>query len=256
MPTTLTGLLLFIVLLLPGFAYVVGRERYGPERHPSAFRETVAIVVTSVISEIAVLILFAIARSLWPSVTPDVGKLVRGGSAYLRDNYRELAIWGIGLLALAVALAYASSTPAVRQVAAKLPFLGPYAHERGGSAWWQLFRYEVKGRDVYVGCVLDDGSYVGGRLKTWNKSADDDPDREFVLMAPIIYRPPEDDEERNYPVSGLSVAARRIVTLFVSYMDKDRVTSSSVEAAGEAAQAPMASDQASPAPGLSSRLPA
>src|SRR5215472_17558394 len=150
MPTTLTGLLLFIVLLLPGFAYAVGRERYGPERHPSAFRETAAVVVTSVISEIAVLILFALARSFWPSVTPDVGKLVRGGSAYLRANYREFAIWGIGLLALAVVLAYAASTPVGRKAAASVPFL--FAKEQGGSAWWQLFRVQVKDRDVWVGC--------------------------------------------------------------------------------------------------------
>jgi hypothetical protein len=32
MPTTLTGLLLFAVLLLPGFAYLVGKERAGTER--------------------------------------------------------------------------------------------------------------------------------------------------------------------------------------------------------------------------------
>lgn len=44
MPTTLTGLLLFVVFLLPGFAYLVGKERNGTERQTSPFRETVAVV--------------------------------------------------------------------------------------------------------------------------------------------------------------------------------------------------------------------
>ncbi|MFG1855996.1 DUF6338 family protein [Actinomadura geliboluensis] len=39
MPTSFTGLLLFVVLLLPGFTYQVGKERSGgtsvPRRSPS-----------------------------------------------------------------------------------------------------------------------------------------------------------------------------------------------------------------------------
>ena len=72
MPTTLTGLLLFVVLLLPGFAYLVGKERHGTERRLSPFRETVAIVAASVTSELFVLTVFAGIRALWPSRAPDV----------------------------------------------------------------------------------------------------------------------------------------------------------------------------------------
>jgi uncharacterized membrane protein len=57
-PTTLTGLLLFVVLLLPGFAYLVGKERHGTERSLSPFRETVAVVAASITSELVVLGLF------------------------------------------------------------------------------------------------------------------------------------------------------------------------------------------------------
>src|SRR5260370_41584035 len=102
MRTALTGLLRFVILLLPGFAYLVGKERGGTERHSSPFRESVAIVAASVTCEITVLILFAVARWLWPSSTPDTGALVRGGSAYMRTHYREFATWGTILLALAV----------------------------------------------------------------------------------------------------------------------------------------------------------
>jgi hypothetical protein len=67
MPTTLTGLLIFVVLLLPGFAYLVGKERHGTERHTSPFRETIAVVAASVTSELAVLGVFAATRAAFPS---------------------------------------------------------------------------------------------------------------------------------------------------------------------------------------------
>ena len=95
-PTTLTGLLLFVVLLLPGFAYLVGKERHGTERRLSPFRETVAIVAASVTSELFVLIVFAAIRALWPSRTPDVGALIRDAGSYLRSShvhYQNLAVW-------------------------------------------------------------------------------------------------------------------------------------------------------------------
>jgi hypothetical protein len=47
--------LLFVVLLLPGFAYQVGKERRGIERTTSVLRETAAVVAASVASEIFVL---------------------------------------------------------------------------------------------------------------------------------------------------------------------------------------------------------
>ena len=50
MPTTLTGLLLFVALLLPGFAYLVGKERHGTERRLSPFRETVPWLPASLLS--------------------------------------------------------------------------------------------------------------------------------------------------------------------------------------------------------------
>ncbi|MFD2355366.1 DUF6338 family protein [Nonomuraea ferruginea] len=44
MPTTLSGLLLLVVLLLPGLTYVTVWERRAPNRHVSAFRETSAVI--------------------------------------------------------------------------------------------------------------------------------------------------------------------------------------------------------------------
>lgn len=47
MPTTVSGLLLFVVLLLPGFAYQIGKKRRGSERTTSVLRETAAVVTSA-----------------------------------------------------------------------------------------------------------------------------------------------------------------------------------------------------------------
>jgi Family of unknown function (DUF6338) len=126
-PTTLAGLLLFVVLLLPGFAYLVGKERNGTERHTSPFRETVAIVAASVTSEIAVLVAFAVVRSIWPSRTPDVGAMVRNAGEYLRGDgtasgrYGEVAGWAVSLLAVATVGAYLAANAKLRRALEHLP---------------------------------------------------------------------------------------------------------------------------------------
>ncbi len=237
MPTTLTGLLLFVVLLLPGFAYLVGKERHGTERHASPFRETVAIVAASVTSEIFVLALFGVIRWLWPSGTPDVGRLMRRPGGYLvgtqaaPSHYGIVGIWGLALLGLATIVAYAATVPVVRQLASKLPLIGAYPHDSTVSGWWMLFQKYPEGRPIEVGCVLDDGGYVSGMLASFNTSADDSPERDLVLGAPILYRPPgARDPIPHESASGASITASRIVTMFVGYLEQADVTAAQAEA--------------------------
>jgi Family of unknown function (DUF6338) len=208
MPTTLTGLVLFVVLLLPGFAYLVGKERYGTERVASPFRETVAVVAASVTSELIVLVLFAIVRSLWPGRTPDVWSLIRYPGLYLRGgvgfpgHYREVAGWGVGMLVVAVAFAYLATVPTVRQRVQRLPFVGEYPHDSTVSAWWVLF-------------------------EKWGVG--DSADRELILRGPIRYRPPGDEKTHEYPAGAVCISARRIVAVFVNYADVPSTSSSSEE---------------------------
>jgi Family of unknown function (DUF6338) len=233
MPTTLTGLLLFVVLLLPGFAYLVGKERHGTERHASPFRETVAIVAASVTSEIFVLTLFGVVRWLWPSGTPDVGRLVRTPGSYLAgtqanpSHYGLVGVWGLIALGAATFVAYAATVPSVRRVASNLALIGPYPHDSTVSGWWMLFQKYADGRSIEVGCLLDDGSYVTGMLASFNTSADDSPERDLLLGAPILYQPPGASEPIPYDVSGACISASRIVTMFVAYVESPEVIPSS-----------------------------
>ncbi len=247
MPTTLTGLLLFVVMLLPGFAYLVGKERNGTERRLSPFRETVAIISASVASEVVILLIFAVVRTLWPSETPNVGALLGQGSLYLLGNrthhghYQIFAIWALVLLVCAMLLAYAVTIPRLRRAGGWL--LGPYPHESTVSSWWILFERWRKARAVRVICILDDGSSIRGQFGSFNISADDSPDRDLILMSPLYYSPPGEEDEVPYPVSAVCIAARRIVTMFVNYTAPATATPSSSGAAAAAQAASSAAHQ-------------
>ncbi|MFB8777930.1 DUF6338 family protein [Streptomyces broussonetiae] len=206
MPTDGRGLLLLIVLLLPGLTYVALRDRRSSERRPTAFRESGAVVFCSLVTEFVTLVLFAVLRWLLPGLTPDVGRLVREGGEYARQHYVSLGWWGVGLLAFACGLAAAAS---VRAAA--------HAHPSQMSAWWVLFDGWYPGETVTVGCLLEDGAYLEGRLASFNVSAEDAPDRDLVLMQPLKYRAPGETEAHPLPWSAGCVSASRIVTLFVSY---------------------------------------
>lgn len=239
MPTTLTGLLLFVVLLLPGFAYLVGKERHGTERHTLPFRETIAVVAASVTSEMVVLGLFAIIRWLRPTWTPDVGALIRNGSAYASGHYRVVAAWSFGMLVFATLFAYLATVPGVRRFFKQVlvvghwcfkhipvighrffkrtPVIGTYPHDSTVSAWWLLFERWPGKRDIQVTCTLDDGWAIRGRFQSFNNSADDSPDRDLILKRPIEYRQPAETQWHDFNARYACLSARRIVTLFISY---------------------------------------
>jgi hypothetical protein len=204
-PTTLTGVLLVVVLLLPGLTYSMVRERRSGERRVSPFRETGAVIFGSVIAEIAVLALFAIVRISWPDSTPDVGRLIRDRGSYVVAHYALLAGWAVCLLLLASLLAGLAALLFKR-------------HTSTLSAWSILFGHWHKGHEAHVGCVLEDGAFVEGVIASYNLSPDDLADRDLVLVSPIRYRPPGALETEPYPAGAVCISARKIVTMFVTHL--------------------------------------
>lgn len=101
MPSSFTGLVLFVLLLAPGFTFAAQRERRAPRRQRSAFGETVLLGLTSFLCDIAALLVFGALRATIPDHTPDVGMLVREGRTYFDANYAYITWWVVGLLALA-----------------------------------------------------------------------------------------------------------------------------------------------------------
>lgn len=221
MPTTLTGLILFVILLVPGFAYLVGSERFGVHHRFSPFRELVSIVMASITAEVVVLAVFlALSATSW---TPDVVAFVDDPAAYTRAHPGEVGGWSVGMLLVAAAGAYVSTWPKVRDGMTWLRShrsSSPPVAQRA-SAWYQLFNDLPKGDQVHVALLLDDGSYLDGYLGSFDVAAEDTPDRDLILDAPITYRPAGDTETHPWHASSVAVPARHMTVLAVTYLDPD-----------------------------------
>jgi hypothetical protein len=233
MPNTLTGLLLFVILLLPGFVFVMTFRRVRPERRPSALQETAEIAFVSVLSSLIVLGGFAIVRAFAPTRTPDVSRLIEHPRDYLSEHFPLVVYWSLGLLFAACG------------IAALVGWLIGYrpVHPSVMSSWWTLFEHWQPGTTRHIECLLDDGSYIAGQLGDWSTLGDDSPDRDLILAAPITYRPAGSTDYHLHPVSVACISARRIVAMFVSYISP--VTFSG-EGVGEAVEEATPSQVASP----------
>lgn len=228
MPSTLTGLLLFVALMLPGFAYLVGKERAGTERRTSVFRETISVLAAGVSADLIVVVVAAPVWSSWI----DFGRLATEPRAYWREDPLLLAGWLIGLLMVATLLGSLATWPKVRRLLPR-----EYPHPSAVSSWWMIFEQFDRNGCKYVGGELDNGSYIEGWLASFNTIADDIEDRDLVLEEPIKFRPAGSTSTVPYGAHIACVSARRIVTVFVTYADPHATASTSPVAAEAAAEA-------------------
>lgn len=245
-PTDGLGLLMFAALLWPGFVYSGVWARRRPERQPTALREVVSIVAASLTALTVVAMLFAVCRALWPDITPDVGQLVFHGPDYVRTHYVTVAWWGLGLLATAIAGSAGAAAVLSSDRLSRVPVVGRFVVRPDPStmsSWWMAFSgWDPDRVQIHIGCVLDDGSYVSGRLYSYSQLGNDSPDRDLLLRPPIRVRPAGAVVAQEVTGAGLLVvSARRMVTMTVSYVD---LTSS--QAAPLSAPGPLASTRQVP----------
>jgi hypothetical protein len=213
MPTSLPGLLLFVVLLLPGFVYVWVWERKAPHQRPSTFRETALVVFGSVLTELPILALFFAFRAVAPAATPDMDRLVREGSRYAETHWVSLTWWGLALLAASTFLAAAAAWRAAA-----------HPHPSTQSAWYHLFAARPnRMKDVYgerpdarVCCFLDDGTKIEGTIAWFNQLGGDVTDRDLILVAPLI-RWDEAGGRKELTSQAVCLPARSLQAFVVRY---------------------------------------
>ena len=218
MPTTLLGLLLFVVLLAPGLTYSAYRAASVPVQKPSALRELGGIAIRSVIWDVVAIAALGAARAMAPSHTPDIGALARDPGRYAQDHAAYLFWWGVALLAIACLLGLMGAKLASWE---RLPdLLKPTGGVSTDSAWWTLF-HENPGKRVYVGVVLDDDTYLGGPVLSYSPDSDETADRELTLTAPIAYRGANNTKPIRLEVGAVAVSARHIRYLTVTYQEPE-----------------------------------
>lgn len=220
MPSTVVGLLIFVVALAPGLVFLHGLERRLPGKQLSVFRETVSIVIVGVVCDSFVLVLFAIFRMALPGQSPDIGSLIRDTQNYWQKHYALLLWWGVGLLLAACAVGLLLGTK----------WDADFFTEE--SAWWDIlvkaYNESPGAESVLVYCELADGTLVAGAIRSWNVNSRDIPDRDLVLQRPIYRRltkdaSPEGTSEAHYQpsIAVMAVSARQIVSISATFLEYD-----------------------------------
>ena len=225
MPGSLTGLLIAIVVLFPGYLRYALRKRIFPTRRLPRAMEAAGVIVVAAVANTTVLLIYGLLRML-PFIrehSPSPTELIRDPAGYILLSESRLAwvaAWLIGLLLLSSALsAVLTLRPWPLNQLAQV--LSPAIAETSG--WYQVFVADVPENSsvAYVICELLDGSYVSGDLAWFNTDPEEGPDRDIVLAPPfaILYTdgntfesPTSDDVHR------IVVSARDIRRIYVSYI--------------------------------------
>jgi len=226
MPTTAVGFFLTIVFALPGYVYHRISLRRRPERVDTAVQELLSVVFVGVATDIVAVALLALATGVMSLRAPNLSHLIADPGQYSAAHLSLVAGWGVAFLVTTIGLAVLLGLepwerllpPAWRR------WRSDHARRVGDqqSSWWLLF-HEHPDATIHVGCALDDGSYVSGRLHSYSKAANENGDRELALSGEIFYRAPDDPTGGVLPaVNAVSISARRLVLLTVTYVVPDQ----------------------------------
>ena len=224
-PSGLTGVLAFVVLLWPGFVYNSIRGRRRPTRQLTSLQETIVVVTASLTAVAVTGMVFGVIRVIWPGGTPDVRSLLFQPHTYLQAHYVATAWWAGAFIVVAV---FGAAGVAFAQASARLGgtslfrLLAPLPDPSSMSAWWIAFSgRDLSKEEIHVGCAIDDGSFISGRLHSYSQLGADSTDRDLVLRAPLSVRAAGSSAPQPIERAALmTVSARNIVSITVTYVRK------------------------------------
>lgn len=192
MPTTFVGLALYTVFLFPGYVSYVQRRRLAPQRQLSPLLETISLLSVSVVANLVALCLFGVLRVLAGEHTPDLLRWMEKGGRYADERVLYLGAWSVGLLGVACLIAWSWATAAASTRVGRLAkILNPVIVD--ASTWYHIFEDQPDAPEgeqafPYLGCTLDDGSFIAGRLTWYSTEVEETPDRELALVGPFTMR--------------------------------------------------------------------
>ena len=136
MPSTVGGILLFVVFLVPGFLYYVQRRRWVELKSESALVETARFVSVSVLTNLLSLGVFALVRWIAPAHTPDIRVMAHQGWKYVWARPGYILLWGLALLIISAAFAFLIALLSRTKI--NIRWLAPDIVQ--SSAWMHLFK--------------------------------------------------------------------------------------------------------------------
>jgi hypothetical protein len=140
-------------------------------------------------------LLFVLICYLLPSHTPLLTQIVNQPNEYARSHLSSLGWWSLSLLAFATLLGGMMADPRLPSKltdAAAHPYIKwltgiSHTDIRIRSAWSEIFNMYAKENPGFidVGILVDDGSYLRGRLHNFAVQPDETDNRDIVISAPL-----------------------------------------------------------------------
>jgi hypothetical protein len=221
LPSTFAGLILLLALLLPGFIYDLRLDRVVSRPTPSQLREFSRVVAASLACNVAALAGFVILRWFLPRDTPDISTWLRDGNSYWIDHAKLTLPWSGGVFLFACLAGFVSADTRIRKLTRKpLDWLSPgvITLESAWSSLLNMYEDDSSVISIYIGCQLNDGSYVSGPLYSLNEKVEETSDREVILTAPILFRQENQDSVVELTILFTAISARNITRLDVSHL--------------------------------------
>jgi hypothetical protein len=192
------------------------RERYQPARKLSVFRETSVVLAATTASYLIPATVTVVLILTLPIFRDQVAAGLSSPTTYVAEHAFRTTIAAAAWVAIGTGVGALLGTRRLAPILIGTP---------GGSAWWKLFdpdRRLVHGDfSTEVTATLDDGAVITGRLFSWNRDAEDGPDREFILQPPLWLQGPEADDAVELDVAAISISARTIRYITVRYVVAD-----------------------------------
>lgn len=213
-PANLIGLVLFVLVLAPGWLWVriAEKRQVRPDRSP--LLEAAELVVTGVVfTAVAAAVVVAVGNGNgW---LPELRDVTASGSTYAQDEPYRTAGAAVIVFALSLAAAYGTARLVYRGKEASLV--------PAGSVWRDVFGVGGEGRPIFVSATLEDGRVVDGYLYSFSTDADGG-DRDLGLQAPIYVWSGEPPERMRAPADRTVLRAQQIIAMWVRYdWDTDEI---------------------------------
>jgi len=224
MPSDVTGLVVFVALLAPGFCHllVVERQLAPGRQQPSALRELATVGLVSVLAD-AVALFGYLVLSKWLDGLPRLETFAFERGAWQGHLGQGLAL-GLGLIGTACLLAYVWAAADLSRLLQTLlnrnratALLLPRGAVDKTSSWWQVLFDEQPESYKWLECTLTDGTGVSGWLNSFNNRADEVPDRDLVLAPPIQTWDVGEANLRTIASGVVVVSARDVRLMRVEY---------------------------------------
>ena len=230
MPSTLSGLLVAIYTLIPGYFYYAVRRSVAPTRRVSTLVEAANVIVVAMITNTISLAFYGILQAVpWiRNHSPSIVDLIRDPSGYLLHSNSRLAyvgVWAIALLILSTILAVIFAYRVQKMIRRSTERIFETTRITDESVWDHFFS-AVAPDDcvIYVECYMQDGSYAAGSLSWYNTDIDDTPDRDIALVRPLVLTSVSGTDlmEPGYD-QVMIISARDIRQIVVTYIARDAI---------------------------------